>query len=221
MDTLTAITSRWSCRAYLDKPVDPQLVTRILDTARWAPSGTNMQPWQVAVVTGKTKQTISEKIIAAREAGQAESPDYQYYPTSWEEPYKSRRKATGLALYGALEIERGDEVRQKEAWYNNYRFFGAPVGLLFFINANLAKGSWLDMGMFIQSVMLAANSLGLASCPQFSLAEFPTIVRAELGIAESQHMVAGLSLGYADPDHPVNNYRLEREPVDHFTLWYE
>lgn len=221
MEILDAISSRWSCRAFLDKPVEVEQVRKILATACWSPSGANMQPWQVAVVTGKSRQTIGAKIIAARDAGQAENPDYDYYPKQWDEPYKSRRKATGLALYGALQIERGEAARQKEAWDNNYRFFGAPVGLLFFIDAKLSTGSWVDMGIFIQSVMLAAHGLGLASCPQASLAEYPDIVREVLDMPATQQLVAGLSLGYPDRQHPVNNYRLEREAVDSFTHWYE
>ncbi|MDH5182084.1 MAG: nitroreductase, partial [Gammaproteobacteria bacterium] len=201
--------------------VDHKLVQKILDTARWSPSGTNMQPWQVAVVSGGSRRSLTDKLIAARETGQQENPDYPYYPLDWYEPYKSRRRATGLALYSALNIQRGDTERQKQAWYDNYRFFGAPIGLMFFIEERLSQGSWVDMGMFIQSVMLAATGLGLATCPQFALAEYPDIVRAELAIPPELKLVTGMSLGYADPAHPLNSYRLERVPVEDFTRWYE
>ncbi|MDH5409153.1 MAG: nitroreductase [Gammaproteobacteria bacterium] len=221
MQTIDAITSRWSCRAYLDKPVSREQVQSLLDIARWAPSGVNTQPWQVAVVSGATKQRISDAIIQARESGQKENPDYGYYPPEWNEPYKGRRKATGLALYGALKIERGDAEAQKNAWFNNYRFFGAPVGLFIFIDRQLETGSWVDLGMFIQSLMLAAIDAGLATCPQAALAEYPDIVREALSISAEQKLVAGLSLGYADMAHPVNQYRTEREPVETFSKWYD
>lgn len=221
MDIIDAITSRWACRAYLDKPVSQAQIRQILDSARWAPSGTNAQPWQVAVVSGETKQCISDALIQAREDQIPENPDYDIYPAEWIEPYKSRRKNTGLSLYGALGITKDDPAGRKKAWYNNYRFFGAPVGLLLFVDKDMGKGSWVDMGIFLQNIMLAATGLGLATCPQASLAEYPDKVREILGIPASQQLVAGVALGYPDTQHPVNNYRLEREAVDGFTRWYD
>lgn len=221
MELTEAITRRWSCRAFLEQPVEKALLQQLLDTARHAPSGVNTQPWEVVVVSGDHKARITEQLIAAREAGQAPNPDYDYYPRQWQEPWKARRKATGLALYGALGIKREDADRQKQAWYNNYRFFGAPVGLLFFIDERLAKGSWVDMGIFLQTVMLTAQGLGLATCPQASLAEYPDTVREVLALPTSLKLVAGISLGYADKDHPVNHYRTERLKVEDFTRWYD
>ncbi len=221
MEVSQAIRARHCVRAFLDRPVARETVQAILDAARWAPSGVNSQPWQVAVLTGKTQRRLGEAIIAAREAGQAENPDYDYYPTEWFEPYKTRRRDCGLALYGALGIGREDKDERKAAWYRNYEFFGAPVGLLFFIERRLAKGSWLDLGMFIQNVMLAALDEGLATCPQASLAEYPDLVREQLGLGDDLAVVCGMSLGHADPDAPVNGFRLEREPVETFTRWYD
>jgi nitroreductase len=221
MNIISVMKTRKSCRAFLKRDVEAKKIHAILDAARWAPSGVNMQPWRVAVVRGETKRTISDAIIAAREAGQAENPDYHYYPGEWFEPYKSRRKATGLALYSALQIGREDNQARTEAWNNNYRFFGAPVGLLVFLDRHLGQGSWVDIGMFLQNLMLAAESEGLATCPQASLAEYPDIVRGILGIGDEMALVCGLSLGYADPDAAVNGYRTPREPVDAFTTWHE
>lgn len=221
MDISTAIQQRQACRAFLDKPVSDDEIRQILDTARWAPSGVNTQPWKIAVVRGQRQQTITAALIAAKESQQEAKPDYQYYPSNWDEPYKTRRKACGLALYGALQIGRGDSEKQKQAWYNNYRFFGAPVGLFVFIDAELAQGSWLDLGMFIQSIMLAAMDHGLATCPQASLADYPDIIRQQLDWHGNDKLACGLSLGYADRDHPVNRYRLKREEVDTFTYWYD
>ncbi|MDZ7662696.1 nitroreductase [Thiohalophilus sp.] len=216
-----AIRQRHSIRAYLDKPVARETIEAILDTARWAPSGVNTQPWQVCVVQGDTKRQLGDTIIKARDSSQKENPDYQYYPREWVSPYKDRRKACGLALYQALDIGREDRDKQKAAWYRNYRFFDAPVGLLFLIDARLEKGSWLDMGMFIQNVMIAAKGLGLDTCPQASLAEYPDIVRQQLDLPTDLQVVCGMALGYADPDHPINQYRLERLAVDEFTRWYK
>ena len=221
MEILEAIRQRASTRAYLDKPVDRATTEALLDAARWAPSGANIQPWHVAVVTGDVKRRLSEALLAARVAGEPERPDYQYYPLLWEEPYKGRRVACGLALYQALKIGREDKDARLKAWNNNYYFFGAPTGLLFFLDRTLEKGSWVDMGMFIENVMLAALGFGLATCPQASIAEYPDIARKLLDVPDSRQLVCGMSLGYPDSSAAVNNYRTAREPVADFTIWYE
>jgi nitroreductase len=221
MDVLEAMRGRKSTRAYLDKPVVRTTVESILDAARWAPSGVDSQPWKVAVVTGTTKERISSDLLAARTAKQPENPDYAYYPSAWQEPYKSRRKATGLALYRALNIGKDDPLARLKAWNNNYRFFGAPAGLLFFVDRALAHGAWVDMGMFIENVMLAARAHGLDTCPQASLAEYPDIVRGILNFPNTHALVCGMALGYADANAPANSYRTEREPVNAFTTWHD
>lgn len=221
MDVLEAIRGRRSTRAFLDRPVTREVIAAILDAARWAPSGVNAQPWQVAVVSGATKERLSEALLAARKNNEPERPDYAYYPQEWVEPYKGRRKATGLALYQALKISKDDPAARLKAWNNNYRFFGAPVGLLLFVDRALSQGAWVDMGLFIQNVMLAARAFGLETCPQAALAEYPDIVRGLLKVPDSRALVCGVALGYADAAHPVNNYRTEREAVSAFTVWYE
>jgi len=220
MDILEAMRGRASTRAFRDQNVSDEQVKTILDAARWAPSGVNIQPWQVAVVRGATKQKLAEALISARAGGQA-NPDYQYYPSEWFEPFKERRKHCGLALYQALEIRREDKDKQVEAWNNNYRFFGAPVGLLIFLDRRLGQGAWIDMGMFMQNIMLAARSLGLATCPQASRGEYPDVVRELLGIEHELALLGGIALGYADTEAAVNRYRTEREPVERFTRWYD
>ncbi|MDH5637709.1 MAG: nitroreductase [Nitrospinota bacterium] len=221
METCDATKKRWAARAFLPELVGKDQVRDILDTARWAPSGSNIQPWQVAVVTGKAKQKLGDALAAARAGGQPSQPEFEYYPKEWMEPYDSRRKACGLALYQALEISREEKEKRIAAWMANYYFFGAPVGLLFFMDRGMSAGGLIDMGIFIQSVMLAATDKGLATCPQAALAEYPDIVRAELNLPDSMLLVCGMSLGKADPDAPVNNYRTERAAVEEFTSFHE
>ncbi len=221
MDILEAISGRQSIRAYLDTAVDKKTIHNILNAARWTPSGVNTQPWQVVVVQGETKQTIGDRIIAARENGQKENPDYAYYPEKWVEPWRSRRLQCGLAMYRALDISREETEKRKQAWYRNYHFFGAPVGLLFFLDKKLTTGSLLDIGLFLQSIMLAARHYGLATCPQASLAEYPDIVRDALQLSADQRLLGGMALGYADMSRPINQYRLPRCEVEEFTRWYD
>lgn len=221
MDAITAITSRKSTRAYTEQPVSHEAIEALLECASRAPSGVNSQPWHVCVLQGKTKEAVTAALISARDQKLEPNPDYDYYPKDWIEPYSSRRVACGKALYNALGIRHGQRDRQMLAWENNYRFFGAPVGLLFFIDQVLKTGSWVDIGMFIQNVMIAANASGLATCPQASLAEYPDIVREILAIEPSRRLVCGMSLGYADLTHPVNQYQLSRVKPAEFTRWYD
>jgi nitroreductase len=220
MNLREAIEQRQSVRAFLERPVEQDTLVAILETARWAPSGVNMQPWRVAVVQGATQQRLGDLLIEARRAGRESSPDIPYYPQTWFEPYRSRRRDCGLKLYSALDIKRDDAERQMTAWCNNYRFFGAPVGLVFHLDAELAAGSLVDMGLFLQTIMLYAQDYGLATCPQASLAEYPDIVREVLGIPAGQHILCGMALGYPDWNAPVNQYRLERATLDTFTTWH-
>jgi nitroreductase len=221
MDTMQAMHARHCIRAFLDQAVSETHIREILEAASWAPSGVNTQPWQVVVVQGNTKAKLSQRLMEMRENEVKPNPDYAYYPDNWVEPYRMRRISCGKALYTALGIAREDKQRQKIAWENNYRFFGAPVGLLFLIDKQLNQGSWLDLGMFLQNVMLAAKALGLDTCPQASLAEYPDQVRELLNLPAELAVVCGMSLGYADLNEPVNQYRLPREPVDSFTRWHD
>lgn len=221
LDVISSIVERRSIRAFLKKEVPSSLIINILDVARFAPSGVNTQPWHVAVLGPHTRAQITAEIIALRDANIPENPDYHYYPTEWHEPYKSRRKACGIALYGSLNIDIGDKERRKEQWYKNYHFFHAPVALMFYLEASLCKGSWMDMGMFIQNVMLAARGFGLETCPQAALAEYPDVIRKHLNLSPTMHIVCGMAIGYADWQDPVNQYRTAREEVDTFTSWYD
>ena len=215
------IKRRFSTRAYLDEPVGKETIEQILETARWSPSGANIQPWQVAVVSGTARQQLSTAITQAYEAGIKAHPDYPYYPEEWFEPYQSRRFKTGMALYNALGIGRRDKDRRESQWKANYDFFGAPVGLIFLVDKRLGHGCWVDMGMFLQSVMLAASAFGLSTCPQAAIGDYPDTVRGNLALPDHLLVMCGMALGYADKQHPVNNYRTEREPVSVFTRWFD
>lgn len=221
MDILTAIKNRHSTRAFLPKAIPQQIIEQILEAARFAPSGVNMQPWHVAIVQGKVKEQINEKMLVMRQQDEPTNADYQYYPSQWFSPYTERRKACGMALYNALGITLRDKDARMQAWNNNYSFFGAPVGLLILIDHRLATGSWMDIGMFMQNIMLAAQQFELSTCAQAALAEYPDVIRSILNLESHWNVVAGIALGYEDTQQAVNQYRLEREAVNQFTRWYD
>lgn len=214
------IKQRHSTRAFIDKPVKEAIIHEILDIARYAPSGANTQPWQVAVITGKTKQQISDSLVEAFQSGIKSKPDYAYYPENWRSPYIERRRACGLQLYQSLQIDRKDKLAQQQQWEANYRAFDAPVMLLFFMDAEMQTGSFLDLGMFLQNLMLAAQDRGLATCPQAALAEYAEQIKAILHYPADTILVCGMALGYEDVDAAVNQYRTDRETVATFTRFF-
>ncbi len=216
-----AITSRHSVRAFLDQPVSRETIEHLLDLARYAPSGTNTQPWHVYVLGGDVKRDLSAAILTDyADNDERDEREYEYYPTDWYEPYLSRRRACGWGLYGSLGIERGDKERMQAQRGRNYIFFDAPVGLLFSIERRLNTGSWMDLGMFIQNVMLAARGEGLHTCPQAAFANYHSIIRRHLPIPGDEIVVCGMAVGYRDPDAPENIWRTDREPVAGFTQWF-
>jgi len=220
MKVSEALAKRKSTRAFLNKTVDVEKIKRILNVAKHAPSGVNTQPWQVAVVMGEKKKLLEQRLENAYRSGIKEQMDYQYYPREWHEPYKTRRKACGLQLYSTLEISRDDKEKQIEQWVANYRAFDAPIMLLFFIDSDMATGSFLDYGMFLQSVMLVAIEEGLATCPQASLAEYPKIIKETLGYPDEVILICGMAMGYEDSDASINAYRTPREEIDIFSSFF-
>jgi nitroreductase len=220
MNITEALCQRKSVRAFLDKSIPKEKIVSILKAARHAPSGTNAQPWQVAVVTGQTKNTLTTAMEDAFRKGGIGSMDYTYYPLEWHEPYKKRRVSCGAQLYNALNIDRRDRRGRIEQWIANYRAFEAPVILFFFLDSVMQKGSFLDYGMFIQSVMLAALEEGLATCPQAALGQYPALVKDTLGYSHDTVLLCGMALGYEDKDAPVNSYRTPREEVEVFTKFF-
>ena len=214
-----AITSRRSLRAFLPTPVPRETLEDILRVASRAPSGTNTQPWKVYVLTGDSQRQLSLQILAAFDdpaLAALHREEYAYYPTQWESPYVDRRRKVGWDLYGLLGIGKADKARMHAQHGRNYRFFDAPVGLMFTIDRVMEKGSWLDYGMFLQSVMVAARARGLDTCPQAAFTQFHKIIMPAIGAGEGEMLVCGMSLGHADPVAVENSLVTEREPVSGF-----
>jgi nitroreductase len=219
-----AITSRHSMRAFLPTPVARETVEAILRIAARAPSGTNTQPWQVHVLTGAAKQRLSERIGAIYEnpAELAEHErEYDYYPKEWTSPYIERRRKVGWDLYALLGIAKTDKDAMHRQHGRNYRFFDAPVGLIFSIDRVLQQGSWLDYGMFLQNIMVAARARGLHTCPQAAFTQFHRVIADELRFRPEQMLVCGMALGYADPAAVENSLVTERAEVSEFARFMD
>ncbi|MDN2580416.1 nitroreductase [Aquibium sp. ELW1220] len=215
-----AITSRRSVRAFLPDPVDDETIRDILRVASRAPSGTNMQPWKVWVTTGETKQKITDAILnSGIRAEKAKWDEYKYYPDQFFEPYYARRRAVGFALYGALGIGKRDVDQMRAQHDRNFVFFDAPVGMIFTIDRRLNHGSWIDHGMFLQSIMIAARGRGLHTCPQAAFAPYHNQIRPVLGIPDEEIVVCGMALGYEDASKPENSLRTERVPLEEFVTF--
>jgi len=214
-----AIRTRHSMRAFLPTPVPRETLERILTVAARAPSGTNTQPWQVHVLTGAAKERLAQRLQAAYDDPEelaTHTEEYAYYPREWVSPYIDRRRKVGWDLYGLLGITKGDKLRMHEQHGRNYSFFDAPVGLMFTIDRVMQQGSWLDYGMFIQNVMVAARAHGLHTCPQAAFTQFHRLIADELQLAPQQMLVCGMALGHADPSAVENSLVTEREPLSGF-----
>jgi nitroreductase len=195
------IRRRFASRAFTNRGVPQRTITDILDVARFAPSGANIQPWRVYVVGGAKKDEISRVLLKAHEeARDQHSSEYQYYAPQLPEPYLSRRNQFGRLFYGSLDIEQSDMVGRARQTAKNYGFFGAPVGLIVTIDRRLEQGSWLDLGMFIQNVMIAAGARGLQTCPQETFAKYHALLRKLLPIPSEEMVVCGMSIGFAEDD---------------------
>jgi nitroreductase len=219
-----AITTRRSLRAFLPTPVPRASIEAILSVAARSPSGTNTQPWKVYVLTGEAKTSLSRKIQAAfNDPAEREkhTEEYAYYPTEWKSPFIDRRRKVGWDLYGLLDIAKTDKARMHAQHGRNYDFFDAPVGLMFTIDRVMRQGSWLDYGMFLQSIMVAARGRGLDTCPQAAFMQFHRIISAHIGAPDNEQVVCGMSLGFADPNAVENTLVTEREPVSAFTRFLE
>jgi nitroreductase len=218
-----AIESRFSTRAFLPKPVPRETIARILDVASRAPSGTNCQPWRAYVLQGAVRDGLVDKVCAAHDAIHADPAlaaeyheEYDYYPRQWVSPYIDRRRENGWGLYGLLGIARGEKDRMHAQHQRNFRFFDAPVGLMFTVDRVLGRGSLVDYGMFLQNVMVAARARGLHTCPQAAWNGFAKIVLPHIGAGPGEMLVCGMAMGYADETAPVNGFHTPRVPMEEF-----
>lgn len=226
---VAAIENRFSCRAFeRDRPVDRAVVEDILRTASRAASGTNTQPWKVYVLEGQARDDLVTEVCAADDAIHADpslTPVYRdepdFYPTEWVSPYIDRRRQNGWSLYGLLGIARGEKEKMRSQVQRNYRFFDAPVGLIFTIDHVMGRGALLDYGMFLQNIMLLARARGLDTCPQAAWNYYGKVILPFVGAGSNEGMVCGMALGYADQEARVNTLRTPREPVDAFAHWVD
>ena len=216
-----AITGRRSVRAFLDRPVPQETVAHILEVASRAPSGTNMQPWRAHVVAGAVKDKLSKSILDQFMAGGMArgKSEYKYYPDQFFEPYLSRRRKVGFDMYGLLGIGRGDQEAMAKQLAQNYTFFGAPVGIMFTVDRRLEIGSWLDYGYFLEAICVAARAHGLETCSQQAFAYFHTQIREQLNFDETEVLVCGMALGYADWSATINQLETTRSPVSEFATF--
>jgi nitroreductase len=219
-----AITSRHSVRAFLPTPIERADIEQILAVASRAPSGTNVQPWKVYVLTGAAKEALSNELVATYadpELAASHTEPYPYYPREWVSPYIERRRKVGWDLYALLGLGRENKAGMAAQHARNYRFFDAPVGLIFTIDQVLEQGSWLDYGMFLENIMVAARGRGLDTCPQAAFTQFHRIIATHLKLAANETVVCGMALGFADPDKIENSLITERESVSGFVQFLE
>ena len=223
-----AIDTRMSARAFTQQAVPRELLTELLAQASRAPSGTNTQPWKVYVLQGQSRDDLVAKVCAAHDEVRAhpeKAADYRepydYYPEKWVSPFIDRRRENGWSLYGLLGITKGDKDKMHAQHQRNYRFFDAPVGLMFTLDKVMGRGSLVDYGMFLQTLMLAARGMGLHTCPQAAWNGFGSIILPHIGAGDNEMLVCGMALGYADESQIVNTFRTPRETVASFTHWLE
>jgi nitroreductase len=215
MDVLDAILQRKSIRAFKPDPVPRETLDKILEISQRAPSGTNTQPWHVYVCAGAVKQAITDDVLELAKAGKAKSyEEYDYYPGKWQDVHRDRRRGVGWGLYGLLGIVKGDREGAARQGARNFKFFDAPVGLFITTDSYLARGNWADVGMYAQTMMLAAKGFGLDTCPQAAWISYQEPIFRHLGIPDDQVLVTGMSLGYADHDAIENTLVSEREAVE-------
>lgn len=220
LDFFALMRRRHCQRAFLPTAVARETLAEILETAAQAPSSKNTQPWQVAVLLGAAVPRLSQQLCALFDADTPQNHDYPYFPAPWPEGFLERARACGYGLFELKGIERRDYARRRAHNRENFTFFGAPAYLIFHLPVEAAAGQFLDLGFFMQNVMLGLVARGLGSCPQFSVAGYPDAIRDFLGLTE-RLIVAGMAVGYPDPEATVNTYVPERLLPEAYLRWYE
>jgi nitroreductase len=218
---LSAITARHCKRAYLDRAVPRGLLEEVLAAAAHAPSTRNTQLWHVEVLTGAATARLADRLCAAFDADQPIRPDYVNRPPTLGGIHLERAEAAGAGVLRAKGIDRHDARGRREHLRANYRFYGAPVAMVLHLPADAAPGTFLEMGCFLQNLMLGLVACGLGSCPQYSVAGYSEQIRTELGLTVDRLIVCSLAVGYPDPDAPVNSFFPDRAGLAEYTRWYE
>jgi nitroreductase len=222
MKVSEAIATRKTVRAFRADPVDLALVKNILLQAARAPSGGNLQPWRVYVLTGAARDELVRRVrLKMQEAPMGERPEYHIYPVDLTEPYKTRRYQIGEAMYATIGIPREDRAGRLKQFVRNWEFFGAPIGMIFTIDRQMQQGQWADVGMYMENVMLLAREHGLHTCPQEAWAVWHGTIREYLSIPDNEMVFCGMGVGYADNEAPINSLVSERVPLDAFASFHE
>jgi nitroreductase len=217
MDVRDAVASRFSCRAFLPKPVPETTVREIVERAARAPSGGNLQAWRVYAIAGARVETLKAQLAPRMgELPKGEGGEYQIFPTDLKEPYRTRRFAVGEQLYRSIGVPREDRPARYRQYANNFQFFGAPAALFFAIDRTMLPAQWADLGGLIQTVMVLARAYGLDTCPQQAWITWQYTVRVFLELPAELMLFCGMALGYADRAAPVNSWRSPRENLDNF-----
>lgn len=210
-----AVASRRSIRAFLPTPVDETVLRQVLEQALRAPSGGNLQPWRLRVISGAALERLKAAVMQrAIERPEGDSADYPIYPSPLTSPWRDRRYQTGENLYASLQIARGDKTARRAQFLNNYKAFGAPVVIFFHVQRCHGAPQWSDVGMLMQTLMLLLREAGLDSCPQEAWAPYAATVDAHLGADSEEMLFAGLAVGFRDADAPVNRFEVARAPID-------
>ncbi|MFC4260839.1 nitroreductase [Marinobacter lacisalsi] len=212
-----AVESRRSVRAFTDQPVDGATIRRVLSKAARSPSGGNLQPWQLFVVGGDDLQQLKDIMVKrVQEAPQGEDPEYDVYPKGLKSPYRDYRFQVGEDMYARLEVPREDKMRRLAWFARNYQFFGAPLALFCYVDRQMNQPQWSDLGMYLQTVMLLLREEGLDSCAQECWSIYHRTLQDFLQPPDELMLFTGMSIGYADPDHPINQLRTRRAPLEDF-----
>ena len=213
---IAAITERHSVRGYLPTPVDDALLAHVIRQARWSPSGANLQPGSLVQVRGGMRQGLSDELITAWRQGLQEVEDYDYFPKPMPMTLRKRQVSAAQALYGSLGVARDDREGRDAQFERNFRFFDAPVALIVTLDHDFGAGGYMDLGMTLYGLMLAAHAQGLATCAIGALAMFPNLIRRHLSLSDESKIVCGMALGYADPHAVVNQTRTARSALSEY-----
>ena len=215
------IQQRHCKRKFTNQAVSKDIINQVLLTAGHAASSKNSQPWQVAVVTGDTQQRLINAMCDQFDQGVFESPDYVYMTDPMPDIFKQRARDCGYSLYELKGIARDDKEKRQAHFRENYTFFDAPMAFIFHLHANAQCGNFLDMGLFMQNVMLGLIEHGLGSCPQFSICSYSNTVKTMLNIESDRMIVCGMSVGYPDESEPVNGFIPKRISIDEYVKWFD